>query len=353
MADYLRRHDLAALWYHPAEDVQTVFVAYASSSTSWGFLDNNRSFPPNASLRIVARSYLPPVSTVHQNMPAPAAEPVELPVTSAINPAVVSAEEAKGDGSTREEYEDPPYIPLFPPTPLPTNVEDKDLVNVFRERWDITFEELSRVNNPQDDNVARTFFLYFPSEVEDEFQLVLRFLKKHPGTIFTNRVEGDWGRFVESPKNGTVIVSIRAYFIYQNSLLTLILPLQSHQSYDLFDQMPNFQKVIRKPSNIFLVDLVRAIDFLDYKIHLQRLFPHGCVILMTEDFMLREPEAAVRVMRWFLDYLPVKFPGTWKIFFRPNIVGWLIDAFDTWPDDTSVSHPHFAIQLYWCTGKVV
>lgn len=121
--------------------------------------------------------------------------------------------------------------------------------------------------------------------------------------------------------------------------------MQFHQSYDGYDQQPGLQALLRKPVNLFNIDLVNAIKWQEHKIHLQRVFPHGCVILMTEDFILCEPKNALRVMRWFLDYLPGKFPGTWKIFFRPNIVGWLAEIFDTWPDETCVS-PFFFILHY-------
>lgn len=215
MADYLRRNDLAALWYHPSENVQTVFVAYASSSTSWSFLDNNINFPPNANLRISARSYLPPISSIRQTMPPPAVTPsTERPEDQPMPPAdetnddIGHVGEVDDGGNESEDSDVPTYKPLFAPTPLPANVANMDIVAVFQERWGITHRELSRVNNSsQKDHVARAFFLYFPLEVEEEFQLILRFLKTYTNAIFTNRLEGDWERFVETVTAGTVLVS--------------------------------------------------------------------------------------------------------------------------------------------------
>ena len=64
MAHYLREHQLAALWYHPHEDVSTMMIAYASGASNWEFLDADITSQPVSNLRIVARGYLPPISSI-------------------------------------------------------------------------------------------------------------------------------------------------------------------------------------------------------------------------------------------------------------------------------------------------
>lgn len=61
------------------------------------------------------------------------------------------------------------------------------------------------------------------------------------------------------------------------------------------------------------------------KTFFQRLFPHGGVILLAEDFMTREPDATIILLAWFNDWSSRKFPGSWKIMVRPNILEWLLN----------------------------
>ncbi|EEP79270.1 predicted protein [Uncinocarpus reesii 1704] len=308
MADYLRKNDLAALWYHPSDEVSTVLLAYGSSSTSWGFFDQGVDFPSSSGLRIVSRSYLAPISTVRQPLSIPE------PLQTVDDPIIID--------------ELVPSIPDEPPSSLPKDLSNLDIVTLFRERWRITFKELSIVNGPKKDSFARAFYLYFPSEAEDEFQLVLMFLRKYTNAIFSNRLKGDWERFAETVDSGTVLVSYIA--LHYKCLLMFW---QFHQSYAFYEFMPGLHKLLRKHINIFNISLDRPVKHVDYEIHLQRLFPHGAVILITEDYIIHETESALNVIKWFRAYSEKRFPGTWKLFLRPNVLGWLSEIFDKWVDD--------------------
>ncbi|KAI1919923.1 hypothetical protein LOZ60_006729 [Ophidiomyces ophidiicola] len=306
VADYLRQNDLAAIWRHPIDDIQTVFIAYPSSSTHWSFFDAGVEFPPNANLRIVARSYLPPVNTVRQTTLSSVTKENQY----IRSPLIVNPHELI-------VTDDNPPLPEFgastTTTSLLKNSLDLDIVTVFRDRWNITFQELSRVNSPMKDNYARAFYLFFPPEVEEEFQLMLMFLKRHTQAIFSSRLEGDWERFTDSVTTGTVLF---------------------HQSHIWYEFMPGLHKLLRKYINVFNVSLATPIKNLNYETNLQRLFPHGGVILLTQDYMVFEPAAALKIMKWFGPYLSQKYPGTWKLFFRPSVRRWLSRIFDKWPDDT-------------------
>lgn len=54
--------------------------------------------------------------------------------------------------------------------------------------------------------------------------------------------------------------------------------------------------------------------------HINRLFPHGEAILVTDSFLLLHPREAARFLKWFrwvaIDGKP---PGQWKLCFRPGI----------------------------------
>lgn len=109
--------------------------------------------------------------------------------------------------------------------------------------------------------------------------------------------------------------------------------------------MPMLAKLLRASVNVFNISLSEPIKYLDHDSHLQRLFPHGGIILMTEDFILKESEAALKVLNWFGNFIGRKFPGTWKMFLRPNVQHWLFDLCGSWPDDTWVTS--FFAPPYW------
>lgn len=87
--------------------------------------------------------------------------------------------------------------------------------------------------------------------------------------------------------------------------------------------MSNLRTLIKKQFTFWSFSLT-GFGSDDDKTHFQRLFPHGGVILLTEDFMLREPDATVIILAWFNDWTKKRFPGMWKIMFRPNVLNWLL-----------------------------
>ena len=115
------------------------------------------------------------------------------------------------------------------------------------------------------------------------------------------------------------------------ALLPRLIILQLHQSYIFYENLPALsKKVLLSSFNIFNVSLDCCIDGLEGR-HIQRLFPSGGVVLMTEDFIIHETSNALEVLEWFGEFS--KYSSEWKVFFRPNIEQWLFNLFDTWPDD--------------------
>ena len=39
--------------------------------------------------------------------------------------------------------------------------------------------------------------------------------------------------------------------------------------------------------------------------------------------MLRDPRASLIILAWFKDHAKKKFPGSWKMMLRPDIINWL------------------------------
>lgn len=57
MERYLHQHNLAALWYHPAEDIMLVF--YSPHSGAWMFLERMGGLPFDANIRVLTRNKMP------------------------------------------------------------------------------------------------------------------------------------------------------------------------------------------------------------------------------------------------------------------------------------------------------
>lgn len=99
--------------------------------------------------------------------------------------------------------------------------------------------------------------------------------------------------------------------------------------------MPKLQELLHHQVNVFSLSLARPFKSVNKRHHIIRLFPNGCVILITEDFILHDPKSALMVIKWvsnmFWDNNAKRGP---KLFFRPNIRLWLQQLWPTWPDET-------------------
>lgn len=59
--------------------------------------------------------------------------------------------------------------------------------------------------------------------------------------------------------------------------------------------------------------------------HLNRLFPHGAAVLLTDGLFLHQPHEAAKILTWFrLIVLNSKAPRTWKLCSRPRLKDWLL-----------------------------
>lgn len=105
--------------------------------------------------------------------------------------------------------------------------------------------------------------------------------------------------------------------------------------------IPGLSRVLRKPVNVF--NITFQADPLAPHPHINRLFPHGCAILITDSFLLLCPHEAARFMRWFrLQVLSVKPAGTWKLCTRPAIRDYLL----TLVEDRDEQNGKVYMQMY-------
>jgi chromo domain-containing protein 1 len=106
------------------------------------------------------------------------------------------------------------------------------------------------------------------------------------------------------------------------SLATNLLT-QFHESITDYYTLRDLQKAIRRPFNFWTFSLAKPLENADRPVHFQRIFPQGAVILLTEEFMKREPDATIITLAWFNDFIKRKLSGSWKIMLRPSVLSWL------------------------------
>lgn len=100
--------------------------------------------------------------------------------------------------------------------------------------------------------------------------------------------------------------------------------MKAHESFMNYYALPFIKDLIHRNVSFWSLSLRTPLQYADHPTYFQRLFPHGGVILITEDFMLRDPDATLIILAWLKDWIKQKFPGSWKIMFRPNILDWLL-----------------------------
>lgn len=80
--------------------------------------------------------------------------------------------------------------------------------------------------------------------------------------------------------------------------------------------------------------------------HLVRLFPFGCLILLSDSSILLQPLETARILRWFrCIQLPSK--PTWKLFTRPSIKDFVLNAAEARTDETERNDLMLVYQELW------
>ncbi|KAL4929220.1 putative Chromo domain protein Chp1p [Aspergillus undulatus] len=198
---------------------------------------------------------------------------------------------------------------------IPENVVPKPhtaptLDEHFSARYGITFEKLATITGTQKPKRAEMFYVWFPEEFRDEREWVMKFLKQHTpqAALYSNSDETDWDRFI--------------FTVNKNIIHGAVL---FHGSFVDYHKVPSLRDTLhRTKANFWNVSLIKPLNHVDPPLHLQQLFPHGGVFLLTEDFMLRDADSTMIILEWFYEGSRKKTNKPWKIMLRPNILTWLI-----------------------------
>ncbi|KAJ6011449.1 hypothetical protein N7451_002861 [Penicillium sp. IBT 35674x] len=209
----------------------------------------------------------------------------------------------------------PPHVQE--PVVLSRNVEgmNKDMANstaigiaqmltFFSTNLKITVKTLATLNHG---SIADMFYLHFPVEdkdASDELQLMELWLEQHKVRCWTSRDPRSWERFQANCKRGVVIFH-ESFFEYDS----LRPKIRSFQWKDDF--------------NFWSVRLNRPLDSPDHRLlnkspYIQRLFPSGTAILLTEDLFLDMKRAAM-IVCWFYNKHCIS-PGTSKLVLWPDMM---------------------------------
>ncbi|RWQ91849.1 hypothetical protein C8Q69DRAFT_408795 [Paecilomyces variotii] len=307
MAKTLRDGSLVGICYLNTVGTKNVLLAYATGSAEWDFLNENGYIKPGVSLRIAARAPLPPISELRR-LPTIKTSTASQPVLPTEGPTSVTVDTPSGPVTMRED----------PQFNKDTEMKDSvmtdnsiDLDAIFSSQYSISFRELASVNGSKSKTPAQVFYVWYPDSAEAEYQVLVEFLKRHKVVIYSNRLPEDWERFARTVSHGVVM--------FYGDFLSF---------YDL----PYFLDLTRKEINFWSVSLAAPLPYADGTAHLQRLFPHGGVILLTEDLFLYDQDCVVVILAWFEEFVRRRSPGSWKIMFRPDILNWLLKKTDDWLD---------------------
>lgn len=270
-------------------------LLYPANSEEWYFLDGTLpAVPPNVSIRALFRDSMKSI--------------IDAPKEDRDQPLRRKIEKRLAKKGTEI------HIP-----------GESNINTIMRVLYEIEYPRL--IKSPE----CAKFFLLFPKERKSEYDLVVKFLGANGALeIYTyNEDETDaaWDYFYQFIEAGAMIV---------------------HSSFWEFHTIPNFAKMLRRgPMNVWHLSLKKDKDMLHP--HLTRLFPHGCLILLTDSLILLQPLEAVRILAWFrLKILRDKPAGTWKIITRPGLRNFCLNCKDERATDEE-GVPFYAIyeQLYY------
>ncbi|KAL1848092.1 hypothetical protein Plec18170_008267 [Paecilomyces lecythidis] len=339
LAKTLRDGNLVGICYLESVGVQNVLLVYATESREWEFLNGKEYVRPNVSLRVAARGPLPPISEL-RNLPV-------IEPSARSHPALLAEEQSPATATTHSgpPIHDKPCPPALNVvtselggntaqstmglsesasrspqntgsalTAHPQSTEDIEMKDVsmaenlidldaILSQYDITFRNLATVNGSKSKTLAQVFYIWYPESAEAEYQVLVEFLKRHKVVTYSNRLPEDWERFARTVSHGVVIF---------------------HGDFLNFHDLPYFLDLTRKEINFWSVSLAAPLPYAERPTHLQRIFPHGGVILLTEDLFLYDQDCVVVILAWFEDYVRRRTPGSWKIMFRPDILNWLL-----------------------------
>ena len=328
VSEDLERRGTIAIHY-PEPGTDKALILYTTRLSQWDFFIPPGATNPNnqqTSLYIVVRNELPSLENL-PDLPYPQRQLSQKELTLITSPYIPAIapkkpKEKLPSGLFSSPKKDPRQVSANGESAAPLSMDSRqtqlsydvasfDLEQLFRDQFSITYSELAAVNGDRGNDIARSFYLMLPSGTDAaskaEGEIVLLFLKDHDAKIFLSSKPGDWKQFVDQNYRGVVLL----YADFSDTY-----------------KLESLGEVLKKPISFWSWSLSKSIDYFQPPTHFQRLFPHGAVILITEDFLVHEPNATIKTLTWLFQRNKTKNPGSWRIMFRPSILEWLLMKHD-------------------------
>ena len=294
-------------------------LVYPSGSEDWTFLDSKLpTCPAAAALRFVIRRPYPELMT--ESLPKPLSGLAEEPILE-------------------EEEEEPPVAIETIRSTISVGEGESNINLVFRDVYNVEYSRLIASTTPVNTDEMPSFFLIFPSSKVDERDLLIQFLQYNKAKdIFSHESKGAWDYFVARVNSGVLIVNYSCCAPLRKNTNK---DLQIHEDFFELWRIPNLIQVLRKPINVWNFNLNPSP--LSPDPHLNRLFPHGAAILLTDGLFLYRPYEAAKILAWFrLVILHQKPLRTWKLCTRPRLKDWLL----TLQNDRNMDDGKVYVQCY-------
>ncbi|KAJ5542245.1 hypothetical protein N7461_008248 [Penicillium sp. DV-2018c] len=298
----LQKDDLIAIHYpvhRKKRHSDTVWVAWSRWSQESNFHYPALEVPPGVPLLVAARSMLAPIESLARNGHSqPSGRPQALLPDTSIS---LRTDLPRGDGlepsssSRRSTFHDMGLSP-------------QDPSELFLKSIKVDIDELAKVEEAGKISKAGIFYLHFPSddiESQESLDFWLMHLTSRGIIVLSSRDHGDWGKFVENSKQGVAIFD------------------ESFTEYDTLD--PPLRKVLYGHSfNFWVVRLQRPLELIDPRYyspddHHLRIFPHGGVVLLTED-MFKDLKGVAVALEWLRQTNKRK---SWCLMLPPGILEWI------------------------------
>ncbi|KIW28897.1 uncharacterized protein PV07_04752 [Cladophialophora immunda] len=371
LSKYLNENDLVAVWEYPEPQDSLILILHSSRTPAWGGFREERVDASASPLEFVICNKLPRVHlendaarprkvphptgerdtgsrvtepkasqpalqlTVGDDVAAYAQSPVELSASTP-PPALANG----GTSSMLSQVHGPVKLPtsyprkatakadegansvqtrassgILSPSERPTAHEPANEPEMVRLPSPANFEKLF----PDADISQRKprVMICFGQSNQIDASAVKKLLDTHMNShrVFIDSVKDDWEEFQEDLSNRVAAILF-------------------HEKHRTYCDLPDFHKVLRF-QNVSCYELSFPLQLLEPKQPKPdqgspgslwpRLFPRGMVLCITEDTLIRHPEAASWVMNWFEMQSAGKGKvSTWKLALLPDICSWLL-----------------------------
>ncbi|KIW99429.1 uncharacterized protein Z518_11168 [Rhinocladiella mackenziei CBS 650.93] len=304
LAEHLERHNLGAIWVYPEfsrfKNV-LILIMYSCRAPGWCHLGQRdvTMFTPRLHVAVrntipeYGRDIFPPVDSSHstpRHVGGHAQSSVEIPLPTTPTPiGLIDTPKSPIPPNRLTSHESPDR------TPSTSGISHKiSLSSHFEEFLTITGK---KERKPR-------FYIAFAESHPFEAEAIQNRLERHVHGryIYKSSEKEAWDAWVaDTDKREGVILF--------------------HEDNPVYCDLKGFYKCLWMPSFAFYNLSFPPFDH-DHSIQIQRLFPRGNTLLITENSMIHSSKEALFAMQWF-EQLSIGKVQSWKLCLVPNAAEWI------------------------------